>query len=138
MKAIIKPQYVDHIPKAVSGRVLAVLEAKTERDNAQEMIDLMGQFANVMVASHRFDTTPLADLRQCLDRDVGALSGGELQRFAIAIVCVQLADIYMFDEPSSYLDVKQRLGAARVIRSLLQPTKWVWAPLTGGLLILTP
>lgn len=37
------------------------------------------------------------------------LSGGELQRFAIAVVAVQRADVYMFDEPSSYLDVKQRL-----------------------------
>jgi hypothetical protein len=37
------------------------------------------------------------------------LSGGELQRFAIGIVAVQDADVYMFDEPSSYLDVKQRL-----------------------------
>jgi len=32
---------------------------------------------------------------------------------------------YMFDEPSSYLDVKQRLNAARTIRSLLQPTCFV-------------
>lgn len=54
-----------------------------------------------------------------LDRDIEALSGGELQRFAIAVVCVQESDIYMFDEPSSYLDVKQRLNAARTIRSLL-------------------
>jgi ATP-binding cassette subfamily E protein 1 len=44
------------------------------------------------------------------------LSGGELQRFACAMVCIQKADIFMFDEPSSYLDVKQRLNAARAIR----------------------
>lgn len=31
----------------------------------------------------------------------------------------------MFDEPSSYLDVKQRLNAARMIRSLLQPDNFV-------------
>ena len=31
----------------------------------------------------------------------------------------------MFDEPSSYLDVKQRLSAARIIRSLLQPDNYV-------------
>jgi ABC-type glutathione transport system ATPase component len=55
-----------------------------------------------------------ADLRPVLDRNVGDLSGGELQRFAIAVVAVQEADIYMFDEPSSYLDVKQRLKAAQV------------------------
>jgi ATP-binding cassette subfamily E protein 1 len=51
------------------------------------------------------------DLENVLDRDVKALSGGELQRFAIAVVAVQDADVYMFDEPSSYLDVKQRLKA---------------------------
>lgn len=32
---------------------------------------------------------------------------------------------YMFDEPSSYLDVKQRLNAARIIRSLLHPEVYV-------------
>ena len=60
-----------------------------------------------------------------MDRDVAKLSGGELQRFAIGIVAVQDADIYMFDEPSSYLDVKQRLKASRVIRSLLAINKYI-------------
>ena len=32
---------------------------------------------------------------------------------------------YMFDEPSSYLDVKQRLNAARTIRGLLRPDDYV-------------
>lgn len=57
------------------------------------------------------------------DRNVGDLSGGELQRFACAIVCIQDGDIFMFDEPSSYLDVKQRLNAAVTIRSLIHPDK---------------
>lgn len=51
---------------------------------------------------------------------VGELSGGELQRFACAMVCIQKADIFMFDEPSSYLDVKQRLKTAIAIRELLE------------------
>ena len=42
------------------------------------------------------------------------LSGGELQRFAMAVVAAQEADVYMIDEPSSYLDVRQRLKAAQV------------------------
>jgi ATP-binding cassette, sub-family E, member 1 len=53
------------------------------------------------------------------DREIGVLSGGELQRFAIAVVAVQRADVYMFDEPSSYLDVKQRLRAAATIRDVV-------------------
>ncbi|KRY41554.1 ATP-binding cassette sub-family E member 1, partial [Trichinella spiralis] len=58
-------------------------------------------------------------LENVMDRNVADLSGGELQRFAIAVVCIQRADIYMFDEPSSYLDVKQRLKAAVAVRSLV-------------------
>jgi len=62
----------------------------------------------------------MLDLEHLRDRPVKKLSGGELQRMAIALTCVARADVYMFDEPSSYLDVKQRLNAARSIRKLLQ------------------
>jgi ATP-binding cassette, sub-family E, member 1 len=50
---------------------------------------------------------------------------GELQRFAIAVVAVQKADVFMFDEPSSYLDVKQRIHACKAIRSLLKQDNYV-------------
>lgn len=58
-------------------------------------------------------------------RNVEDLSGGELQRFACAMVCIQRADIFMFDEPSSYLDVKQRLNAALAIRKLMAHDTYV-------------
>jgi ATP-binding cassette subfamily E protein 1 len=65
------------------------------------------------------------ELHDVFDREIQHLSGGELQRFAIGLASVQKADVYMFDEPSSYLDVKQRLNAGRVIRSLLGPNSYV-------------
>lgn len=67
----------------------------------------------------------VADLKNVVDRNIVDLSGGELQRFACAIVCIQEADVIMFDEPSSYLDVKQRINAAQTVRSLLAPDKYV-------------
>ncbi|KAL8638932.1 MAG: hypothetical protein Q9228_003964, partial [Teloschistes exilis] len=109
LKSVVKPQYVDQIPKAVKGpnkTVKALLEARSQMDNLDEILDVL-------------------ELRHVLDRDIDLLSGGELQRFAIGIVCVQKADVYMFDEPSSYLDVKQRLNAARTIRNLLRPDDYV-------------
>ncbi|KAL2918077.1 Fe-S cluster-binding ribosome biosynthesis protein [Polyrhizophydium stewartii] len=106
LKALIKPQYVDNIPKAVKGQVEKLLEAKRSRDAKEQLIEML-------------------DLQDVLDRNIENLSGGELQRFAIALTAIQSADIYMFDEPSSYLDVKQRLNAARVIRSLLAPKSYV-------------
>ncbi|KAN0059887.1 Fe-S cluster-binding ribosome biosynthesis protein [Thecaphora frezii] len=108
IKALIKPQYVDHIPRAIKGKatVTQLLESKLERNNKDEIVDVL-------------------DLKEVLDRDVQNLSGGELQRFAIGMSCIQKANMYMFDEPSSYLDVKQRLNAAKVIRSLLDSDTYV-------------
>ena len=60
----------------------------------------------------------MLSLENLLDRTLGTLSGGELQRFAVAFSCIQNVEIYMFDEPTSYLDVKQRLNAADAIRSV--------------------
>lgn len=106
LKALIKPQYVDLIPKAVKGTVAAVLDKKDDRNNQHEICKML-------------------DLTEIRDREVPMLSGGELQRFAIATVCIQNGDIFMFDEPSSYLDVKQRLNAALTIRHLIHPSKFI-------------
>ncbi|KAJ5135865.1 ABC transporter ABCE [Penicillium bovifimosum] len=109
LKAVVKPQYVDQIPRAVKGPIQQVQElimARAALGNEDEIMEVL-------------------ELRQVAQRDIGHLSGGELQRFAIGLVCVQKADVYMFDEPSSYLDVKQRLAAARTIRSLLRPDDYV-------------
>ncbi|KAG9788799.1 hypothetical protein KCU88_g1693, partial [Aureobasidium melanogenum] len=109
LKAIVKPQYVDQLPRAIKGPVKTVkplIEAKSELGNLDHIMDVL-------------------ELRNVADREIGLLSGGELQRFAIALVCVQKADVYMFDEPSSYLDVKQRLSAAKTIRELLRPDDYV-------------
>jgi ATP-binding cassette subfamily E protein 1 len=65
------------------------------------------------------------DLNGLLDRQVEDLSGGELQRFACAVTCVRKSDIFMFDEPSSYLDVKQRLKAAKAIRGLINEQRYI-------------
>ena len=109
MKALIKIQYVDSVAKsksvatAIVGNRLTKLDKRGVKD---EIVDLL-------------------DLKDVLERQVQHMSGGELQRFIIALTCVQDVDVYMFDEPSSYLDVKQRLNAARAIRSLLTEGNYV-------------
>ncbi len=74
------------------------------------------------------DIIDLFDLSNVKDRQIEDLSGGELQRFACAMVCIQKGDIFMFDEPSSYLDVKQRLRAALAIRDIIRENRLVIYP----------
>ena len=99
LKTAIKPQYVDRLNKVYSGRVRDLL-AK---------IDTGSRLGSLM--------EPLG-LPSFLDRDIGQLSGGELQRVAIAATMLKDADVYFFDEPSSYLDIYQRLQVAKVIQGL--------------------
>eukprot|EP00461_Guttulinopsis_vulgaris_P004658 UN04660 len=106
IKAILKPQYVDAIPKQVSGSVRDLLKSKDQRNIYDE-------------------TIKQCDLVHLQEKPIGKLSGGELQRFAIAVAYVQKANVYMFDEPSSYLDVKQRLAAATLIRTLTSDQSYI-------------
>ncbi|HDM26977.1 MAG TPA: ribosome biogenesis/translation initiation ATPase RLI, partial [Candidatus Bathyarchaeota archaeon] len=106
LKVVHKPQYVDKIPKVVSGTVGEILENADETGRLEEVAETLG-------------------LKPLWDRDIKVLSGGELQLVAITAAICKDADVYLFDEPSSYLDVKQRLKAARVIRSLRSEEKIV-------------
>ncbi len=99
LKAVYKPQYVDVIPKAVSGSVRSLLE---KADESGRLSEIVGEL----------------QLEVAMDRNIGDISGGELQRVAIGAALLRDADIYFFDEPSSYLDVSQRLNAAKAIRRL--------------------
>lgn len=106
LKTAIKPQYVDYIPKAVRGVVIDVLRSKDQKGILNDMIRTL-------------------DMEPLLTKEIAVLSGGELQRFAICVVAIQRNDVYMFDEPSSYLDVQQRMKAATAIRNLLGSDNYV-------------
>jgi ATP-binding cassette subfamily E protein 1 len=106
MRASIKPQLVYLIPKAFKGTTKELLKKYDERKVADKLIQQLG-------------------LQNILDRDIAQLSGGELQRLAVAVAAAKDAEYYFFDEPSSYNDVYQRLAVAKVIRELAEQGKSV-------------
>jgi len=57
-------------------------------------------------------------LENLLQKHCNKLSGGELQRVAIALCLGRDCDLYLLDEPSAYLDVEQRMSLAKLIRSM--------------------
>ena len=102
----VKPQYIDKLPKIFEGKVSELLERVDERDDVAQLSELMG-------------------ISQILDRDLQALSGGELQRVAICATLLKEADVYFFDEPSSYLDIYERMRMVGVVRELSERGKRV-------------
>jgi ATP-binding cassette subfamily E protein 1 len=101
-----KPQYVDKLPKVISGKVGELLEKVDERKNLDKIAEQL-------------------ELKQFWNRPLDVLSGGELQRVAVTAAICREAEVYMFDEPSSYLDVKQRLEVAKTIRGLKNDQKTI-------------
>lgn len=99
VKTSYKPQYVDRIPKSYSGIVSGLLDKTDERGALQDLIDWLG-------------------ISKFMDREISSLSGGELQRLAIAATAARDADFYFFDEISPYLDIYQRINVARILQEL--------------------
>lgn len=99
IKVSYKPQYIDKIPKIVKGKVGEVLKKIADSEKFEQVVEMF-------------------ELGHLLDREVSALSGGELQRLALAACLSKDANAFLIDEPSSFLDIKQRFRAAAAIRSL--------------------
>lgn len=95
-----KPQQVDLIPKQFKGKVRELLK-KIDKENRLDEVAERLQLINF------------------LNTDISKISGGELQKVAIAAAALKSADIYLFDELTSFLDIKQRLKASQFIRSLV-------------------
>jgi ATP-binding cassette subfamily E protein 1 len=99
LKTAMKPQYVDLLPAAHKGEVRKLLQKVGDKTRVDGIAERLG-------------------VKGVLSRDIAKLSGGELQRVAIAATLLKEADVYFFDEPSSYLDIYQRLEIAKVIQEL--------------------
>jgi len=106
IRASIKPQQVSQIAQAFDGTGKELLEKYDERGVSRELIKKLG-------------------LENSMEQSLKELSGGELQRIAVAVAASKDTEFYFFDEPSSYNDVFQRIGVARVIQSLAKIGKSV-------------
>lgn len=93
-----KPQQVDFIPRQFSGTV-------------RELLQSVDKEGTLLAVADQFSLRPL------LDHFITTLSGGELQRVAIAATLLKDVSVYFFDEPTSYLDIKQRIHVAQQIHA---------------------
>ena len=106
IKSSIKPQQVYNVAEAFDGTTKELLEKFDERGVSRELVKELG-------------------LENSLENNLKELSGGELQRLAVAVATSKDADFYFFDEPSSYNDVFQRTSVAKVIHGLAKIGKSV-------------
>ena len=106
IRASIKPQQIHHLAEAFDGTGNELLDKYDERGITRELVRELG-------------------LQNSMEQSLKELSGGELQRIAVAAAASKDTEFYFFDEPSSYNDVFQRTGVARVIQGLAKIGKSV-------------
>ncbi|MEM4717730.1 MAG: ribosome biogenesis/translation initiation ATPase RLI [Desulfurococcaceae archaeon] len=104
VKAVVKPQYIELARRILKGTVRELLLKADETASFKDIVIAMG-------------------LERILDNDISELSGGELQKLLISAVIVKNANAYFFDEPCSYLDIRERARIARVIHEFTKPSK---------------
>lgn len=101
LKSSLKIQHIDKIRDFFKGTVKELLTTVAGSDKVEQAISNFG-------------------LEKISSRNIQNLSGGELQKVAIATACLKEADIYYFDEVTNYLDIEERLKTGVVLRDLAE------------------
>jgi ATP-binding cassette subfamily E protein 1 len=99
IKVVHKIQYIEYVSRYLKGIVKDILSKVDERGKIDEVKSLLF-------------------MESFWEKPIQYLSGGELQKLLVAATLLREADVYEFDEPSSYLDVKERINVAKGIREL--------------------
>lgn len=103
IKISFKPQQIVNIPKVFKGIVLDLLKKVNSNQNRIEEI------------------TKELNIYKILNRDISVLSGGELQRVAIAAALLrENANLFIFDEITNYLDIYERLNSSKLIKETVE------------------
>jgi ATP-binding cassette subfamily E protein 1 len=121
---LLEPDEGEPPKETVNGMTLKVSYKPQylEADYSGSVRMFLRQTGGKTVDTADFNTSVLRklELEELLEHNISDLSGGELQRTAIAGCLAQEADIYLFDEPSAFLDIEQRLASSSAIRRIIK------------------
>jgi len=113
-----KPQMLKPINKTVAEAMEEVKDSMREEFYKTEVIDSLG-------------------IERLWARNISSLSGGELQKVAVALCLGRAADVYLIDEPSAFLDVEERLRIGKAIKRMISSRRATAFLVDHDLLLLT-
>ena len=99
LRVVLKDQNVDLIPRVAKGTIGNLLKSSDQSGRFDEIVERL-------------------NLKNSVNKDVASCSGGELQKLAIGLTLIKDADVYLFDEMSSYLDISERINVAGIIQEI--------------------
>jgi ATP-binding cassette, sub-family E, member 1 len=122
-KAILKRFRGTDIQKIIANKIRTQLKPQNINRLRQDIT--VRDYLDIPVSTEETETNneEYGDLTRLLDRSMLHISGGELQRVIIRKICTSDSDLYMFDEPTSFFDLKQRVEMANTIQDIVQSSK---------------
>ncbi len=112
------------VERAESGEQLALRVSYKPQYITAEDVMVSELFASRKVGGAVFeDCKRRLGVGKFMDKKLTELSGGELQRVALTLAIGQEADIYLFDEPSAFLDIEQRFEFAALLRKAISESE---------------
>ncbi len=109
LTVVIKSQQVDKLPDILKSKGID-MTINTYLNKKIPDLDTSSEWYYEVIANLELD--------KLLHQQITVLSGGELQKLLCAVTLLSTADVYIFDEPTNYLDVKQRLIMSSLIRKI--------------------
>jgi len=109
-------EMLNYIAKLKGIKVSYKPQMITQLSQNIKALELLKKFASVKDIKA---TAEKLNISNILGKKLNEISGGELQKVAIAASCLKDADLYIFDEPLAYLDISERINAVHVIRELI-------------------
>jgi ATP-binding cassette subfamily E protein 1 len=89
---------------------------KLEGDSRELVINVLQE----AIKKHTKDIINPLRIKDLFMKKLSELSGGELQRVAIALALSKKCELALLDEPSAYLDVEQRLLLSKIIKNVAE------------------
>ncbi|MFW6285564.1 MAG: ribosome biogenesis/translation initiation ATPase RLI [Nanoarchaeota archaeon] len=119
--ALGKSTFIEHVAKNGFEDEKVVISYKPQLIPKSEntVYEELCQFGNFTDNFYEvYVLTPL-NIYNILEKKVDNLSGGELQRYAIAKCLLEDANLYLIDEPTAFLDVEDRLKISKMIKNFM-------------------
>ena len=87
------------------------------------VLSILSQYPNFKDNFYDVYVLKPLDIEKLYEKKLEDLSGGELQKFAIVKCLLEDSDIYLFDEPTAFLDIEERLNLSKILKNFFDIKK---------------
>jgi len=117
----------DYLKNLYQNKLKIAIKNQKLKSMIKNPDEIVKTFIFSRIKENEFNTKVILELHleTLYEKTCRILSGGEMQRLLCGLTLMSEADVYIFDEPSNFLDIKQRIIISKMIQELSKPYNYV-------------